>query len=247
MTDGEAETATTPRQTHGGTANLRPPSTSDEARELGRRGGIASGEARRRRASLREELAALLAVDDGAVAKSIVVAMCREAKNGNVGAFKAIAQVMGELKEVVEMPELPPPIVLDLHDAAFVAAERERQRREFAEIIDSAAIELKPGADGCPAAEPPETGIRAAGNAPRDADGKAPAGNSDAPEAPLSAPDADVPEEPFRIPRTPSEAARMRREREAREKTAAIEAARPARQHPANPLPATARRRSAYF
>lgn len=59
----------------------------------------AAAMARRRRASLREELAALLAVNDGAVAKSIVVAMCREAKNGNVGAFKAIAQVMGELKE----------------------------------------------------------------------------------------------------------------------------------------------------
>ena len=111
----------------GNAANLRPASTSEEARERGRRGGIASGEARRRRAGLRDALAALLSVEG--VADGIAVAMCSEARRGNVGAFKAIAQVMGELSTVVELPDLPPPVVIGFHDSAFVERERERQRR----------------------------------------------------------------------------------------------------------------------
>ena len=165
----EAE-AVGPSPQRGGIANLRPPSTTDEAREWGRRGGIASGEARRKRASLRDELVALLSAEGGVVAKSITVAICGEAKRGNVGAFKAIAQVLGELKEVigVEAEALPPPIVIPIHDHAFVEAERERQRREFAEIAEAAVIELKAGT-GPNAPESPGTGIRPAGNAP-DAD-----------------------------------------------------------------------------
>ena len=130
----------------GGVANLRPPSSSAEARELGRRGGIASGEARRRRASLRDELVALLTADGGVVAKGIAVAICSEAKRGNVGAFKAIAQVLGELKEVIgiEADALPPPITIAVHDPAFVEAERERQRREFAQVVDTAVVEMSP-------------------------------------------------------------------------------------------------------
>lgn len=116
----------------GGITNLRPPSTTDEAREWGRRGGIASGVARRRKASLRAELETLLTADECVVAKSIAVAICREAKNGNVGAFKAIAQVLGELREVigVDADALPPPVVLPVHDVAYIEAERERQKRQ---------------------------------------------------------------------------------------------------------------------
>ena len=216
--DGSTETDR-PQGRGGGIANLRPPSTTDEAREWGRRGGIASGEARRKRASLREELIALLSADDGVVAKSIAVAICREAKDGNVGAFKAIAQVLGELKEVigVEAETLPPPIVLAVHDAAFIDAERERQRREFAEIVDVAVADLGAEAKATPApspAESTETGIRPAGNAPQGADGKTPAETADAPVGRFCASPAP------RVPRTPSEAAAMRREREARERRA---------------------------
>ena len=135
-----------PSAQRGGIANLRRPSTTDEAREWGRRGGIASGESRRRKASLRDELVALLTAHDGTVAKAIAVAICKEAKNGNVGAFRAIAQVLGELKEVIgiEGDSLPPPIVLSVHDAGFIEAERERQKREFAEVVDAAYTELMP-------------------------------------------------------------------------------------------------------
>lgn len=148
-----------PSAQRGGIANLRRPSSTDEAREWGRRGGIASGESRRRKASLRDELVALLTAHDGTVAKAIAVAICKEAKNGNVGAFRAIAQVLGELKEVIgiEGDSLPPPIVLSVHDAGFIEAERERQKREFAEVVDAAYTELMPqgAADG--SAETPET------------------------------------------------------------------------------------------
>ena len=42
-------------------ANLKPVRSKEEAREKGRRGGIASGEARRRKASIREALQVYLA------------------------------------------------------------------------------------------------------------------------------------------------------------------------------------------
>lgn len=204
--DGETQTAG-----RGGIANLRPPSTTEEARERGRLGGIASGVARRKRISLREELVALLEAGDGIVAKSIVASMCHEAKRGNVGAFKAIAQVLGELKEVVEMPDLPPPFTIELHDPAFVAAERKRQEEELAKTIDAVSADLPPpggqtsgargpslalGTGNGPAVAPTgggkstERGCRAAGNAPRGADDKPHATGADASQTPSDAPSA---------------------------------------------------------
>ena len=186
---------------------------------------------------------ALLTADECVVAKSIAVAICREAKNGNVGAFKAIAQVLGELKEVigVEADALPPPVVLPVHDVAYIEAERERQKREFAEVVDAAVIELKPqgaaggnGAETPKAAESPERGAGAAGNAPQGTDGKTPAPNADTPQTPprascAQAPETDgrradkVPPSPPpspRVPRTPSEAAAMRRAEAERQRLA---------------------------
>ena len=43
-----------------GKENLRPVSSKEEARERGRKGGLASGEARRKRKTLKEELLLLL-------------------------------------------------------------------------------------------------------------------------------------------------------------------------------------------
>ena len=241
-----------PSAQRGGIANLRRPSSTDEAREWGRRGGIASGESRRRKASLRDELVALLTAHDGTVAKAIAVAICKEAKNGNVGAFRAIAQVLGELKEVIgiEGDSLPPPIVLSVHDAGFIEAERERQKREFADVVDAAYAELMPqgtadapgtsGPTGRPSvgaagdgatvapteasrgAESPQTGTGAAQGAPDDAEDETPAPDANAPRGAENAPVAKPwpqpqPQPQPHVPRTPSEAAAMRREAERRE------------------------------
>ena len=129
------------------------------------------------------------------------------------------------MKEVVgvEAETLPPPIVLAVHDPGFIEAERERQRREFAEVVDVAVAELTQQPDGVATratrspAESPESGCEAAVNAPKVSDDKTPAPKADAPQAHSR---ADFATTPSRIPRTPSEAAAMRREREARERAA---------------------------
>lgn len=77
-----------------GKENLRPVSSKDEARERGRKGGLASGEARRKRKTLKEEL--LLMLEDEEVQKSVAVALIQEAQNGNVKAFGMLRDTIGE-------------------------------------------------------------------------------------------------------------------------------------------------------
>jgi hypothetical protein len=97
--------------------NLRTP-TTEEAREIGRKGGIASGEARRRRKTLKEEL--LLLLEQGDTQEKISLSLIAEAMKGNVKAFETIRDTVGEkpvdkvqanvsyedsLKEVVDVDE----------------------------------------------------------------------------------------------------------------------------------------------
>ena len=77
-----------------GKDNLRPVSSKEEARERGRKGGLASGEARRKRKTLKEEL--LLMLEDEEVQKSVAVALIQEAQNGNVKAFGMLRDTIGE-------------------------------------------------------------------------------------------------------------------------------------------------------
>ena len=77
-----------------GKENLRPVSSKDEARERGRKGGLASGDARRKRKTLKEEL--LLMLEDEEVQKSVAVALIQEAQNGNVKAFGMLRDTIGE-------------------------------------------------------------------------------------------------------------------------------------------------------
>ena len=77
-----------------GKENLRPVSSKEEARERGRKGGLASGEARRKRKTLKEEL--LLMLEDEEVQKSVAVALIQEAQNGNVKAFGMLRDTIGE-------------------------------------------------------------------------------------------------------------------------------------------------------
>ena len=86
------------------------PFTSDQSREEaaknGQKGGIASGEARRARRSLRAELEALLSQNtidkktgkptDGTVQEAITAALVQKALKGNTKAYEIIRDTIGE-------------------------------------------------------------------------------------------------------------------------------------------------------
>ena len=79
--------------------DLKPVRSEDEAKEKGRKGGIASGEARRRKKTIRETLEMMLAgqMPDGATRRdAIVVALMEKALSGDVRAFEAIRDSVGE-------------------------------------------------------------------------------------------------------------------------------------------------------
>ena len=79
--------------------NLKPVSSKKEARERGRKGGLASVESRRKRKTLKEEL--LLMLSDGDIQEKISIALINEAINGNnagsvTKAFEVIRDTIGE-------------------------------------------------------------------------------------------------------------------------------------------------------
>ena len=201
--------------------------------------------------------------------------LIKAAQNGEPWAVTFILKCKGRKRGWIERqdiafggdPEaLPPPIVLNVHDEAFVERERKRQERDFAEIVDAAVVELKP--DGmyetaAERAEYPSTSGAVAqqtDSVPEDGaefpgvGGAEPAAAAPGPAEPrphdgggtLARPDdaarqrANNAQRPAAAtpppkPRTPSEAARMRREQEARERSSGgaqsaggREAARPA-------------------
>ena len=87
--------------------NLKPIRSKEEAREKGRKGGIKSGETRRKRKSLKEELLTLLETEE--YNKKISLAMIHEAELGNVKAFNTIRDTIGEKpKENVEIDDNKP-------------------------------------------------------------------------------------------------------------------------------------------
>lgn len=84
-----------------GTKNLKPMNkrTKEEQKKIASKGGKASGEARRKRKTLREELLALL--EDGNTQNQITLALIQEAKSGNnagsvTKAFEVIRDTIGE-------------------------------------------------------------------------------------------------------------------------------------------------------
>ena len=68
--------------------------TKNEQREITKKGGIASGKARREKKQLKEELLFLLNTDN--TASKISVALINEAIKGNVRAFEVIRDTIGE-------------------------------------------------------------------------------------------------------------------------------------------------------
>ena len=101
-----------------GHENLIPPRSKDEARERGQKGGIASGKARRKKKTIRETLEMMLAgkLPDGATRQdAIVVALMEKALSGDVRAFEAIRDSVGEkpvnaISGVDGEPLVPPTI-----------------------------------------------------------------------------------------------------------------------------------------
>lgn len=91
--------------------NLKPVRTKSEARERGRNGGKASGEARRKKADFRRTLNALLTAKidspewtplleslglDSTLESALNMAMIKEGLAGNVKAYEAIAKYAGQ-------------------------------------------------------------------------------------------------------------------------------------------------------
>ena len=71
--------------------------STEEVREIARKGGINSGKARRARKTLKEEL--LLLLEKGDTQENISLAMIKEALNGNTKAFEVIRDTIGEKPE----------------------------------------------------------------------------------------------------------------------------------------------------
>jgi hypothetical protein len=68
--------------------------TKDEQREIARKGGIASGESRRRRKTLKEELITLL--EQGDTQERVSLALLQQVLDGNVQAFNTLRDTIGE-------------------------------------------------------------------------------------------------------------------------------------------------------
>lgn len=84
---------------HDGTDNLVSLAnrTTEEQREIASKGGKASVEARRERKALKEELLFLLEQDSRQ--ERISLALLEKAMNGDVAAYKLIAEMLGEYQQ----------------------------------------------------------------------------------------------------------------------------------------------------
>ena len=96
-----------------GKENLRPVSSKEEARERGRKGGLASGEARRKRKTLKEEL--LLMLSDGETQQSVTIALIEKAMSGDTKAFEVIRDTIGEKPvDKVMIADVEPSVIAEV-------------------------------------------------------------------------------------------------------------------------------------
>ena len=86
--------------------NLKPFVKGEQRqKDLGKLGGIASGEARRVRKTLKEEL--LILLEQGDTQEKISLSMIQEALKGNTKAFEIIRDTIGEKpKEEIEVSDV---------------------------------------------------------------------------------------------------------------------------------------------
>ena len=93
--------------------NLKPVRTESEAREKGRKGGIASGEARRKRKTLKEEL--LLMLSEGETQQSVTLALIEKAMSGDTKAFEVIRDTIGEKPvDKVMIADVEPSVIAEV-------------------------------------------------------------------------------------------------------------------------------------
>ena len=96
-----------------GKENLRPVSSKEEARERGRKGGLASGEARRKRKTLKEEL--LLMLSEGETQQSVTLALIEKAISGDTKAFEVIRDTIGERPvDKVMIADVEPSVIAEV-------------------------------------------------------------------------------------------------------------------------------------
>jgi hypothetical protein len=87
--------------------------TESEVRAIAANGGRKSGESRRARKTLKEEL--LLLLSEGDTQKSVTVALLQKAMDGDVKAFEVLRDTIGE-KPVDKVENKNVDIVIDLGD-----------------------------------------------------------------------------------------------------------------------------------
>ena len=93
--------------------NLKPVTSKKEARERGRKGGLASGEARRKRKTLKEEL--LLMLSEGETQQSVTLALIEKAMSGDTKAFKVIRDTIGEKPvDKVMIADVEPSVIAEV-------------------------------------------------------------------------------------------------------------------------------------
>ena len=85
----------------------------EEAVKNGRKGGIASGEARRKRKTLKEEL--LLILSEGETQQSVTLALIEKAMSGDTKAFEVIRDTIGEKPvDKVMIADVEPSVIAEV-------------------------------------------------------------------------------------------------------------------------------------
>ena len=93
--------------------NLKPVTSKKEARERGRKGGLASGEARRKRKTLKEEL--ILMLSEGETQQSVTLALIEKAMGGDTKAFEVIRDTIGEKPvDKVMIADVEPSVIAEV-------------------------------------------------------------------------------------------------------------------------------------
>lgn len=87
--------------------------TTEEQRAIASAGGKASGEARRKRKTLKEEL--LLILSDGETQQSVTLALIEKAMSGDTKAFEVIRDTIGEKPiDKVMIADVEPSVIAEV-------------------------------------------------------------------------------------------------------------------------------------